>query len=351
MAIFKTRRLFLAGLTLSAIVVAASVQKSRGPSDRSSPGKKPKARQPQNDRPQIANAAVPAEGLRVRSGQVVANASFSGNSYAAIRVNQPTDNLLVEKCTGSDLFRFLDDTSSNNAVPASLTNFILRQITASDLRRGMTRIRYASHAGLIEDIVATASINPDEYCVGFALDDSAYDIVYRRTRAEGFAVRSQPAGEYWNGDGFADERGNRAIKYLSCVAVGNSDGGFDLKSTDVLVAGCTARGNKRNYRLWGTGRLEGCRSEDPRTSGGTGRPAHFSFHGGSAKFVIDQPIVRADASNTAPVFLFNNDQPAVVEIRNADIIAPGAPLIVNENVAPIITFVPPLGQQRIQTKS
>jgi hypothetical protein len=119
-------------------------------------------------------------------------------------------------------------------------------------------------------------------------------------------------------------------------------------SSDVIMTGCLSSGNKRNYRLWGTGRLTDCRSENPQQRGGTGRPAHFSFNGGSAKYVIDSPVVRANFGNTAPIFLFNNDAPAIVEIRNADIQAVSARLIVSEKVQPIITFVPPLPEQNIR---
>lgn len=325
---YATRRLFLAGLVLLPISAPAYSQRAV-------------SRKFQGD--------GKGEGLRARSGLIVRNSSFVNLGNGAVRVNRATDGLVIESCQGSDLYRFLENTASDRSVPASLTRFTLRKTSASGLQRGMTRIRYASHGGLIEDVIARASSNPADYCVGFALDDSAHDIIYRRAEAHGFAVRNLPRDKYWNGDGFSDERGNRAIRYLACIATGSSDGGFDLKSAAVLLAGCTARGNKRNYRLWGSGRLTNCRSENPRQRGGTGKPAHFSFHGGSARYVIDRPVVRADPRNSAPVFLFNNDKPAIVEIRNADIEAVGAPLIVSEQVKPVVKFIPPMDRQRIRT--
>jgi hypothetical protein len=82
--------------------------------------------------------------------------------------------------------------------------------------------------------VAEACDHPVNYCVGFALDDTAHDIIYRRASAHGFAVSNLPRDSYWNGDGFSDERGNHDIQYLACTATGSSDGGFDVKSTDVI---------------------------------------------------------------------------------------------------------------------
>jgi hypothetical protein len=289
-----------------------------------------------------------AEALRAASGLTVKNSMFTNYSSAAVRVNQAANLVMIDQCRGSNLYRFLENTASDSSVLASLTNFVLRQTTATGLERGMTRIRYGSYGGLIEDVVAVASDSPADYCVGFALDDTAHDIIYRRASASGFAVSNLPGNSYWNGDGFSDERGNYDIQYLGCTATGSTDGGFDLKSTDVIMAGCLASGNKRNYRLWGNGLLTSCRSENPQQRGGTGRPAHFSFSGGTAKYIIDRPIVRASPGNTAPVFLFNNDAPALVEIRNADIQAADAPLIVNEKVMPVVKFVPPLAEQNIR---
>ena len=289
------------------------------------------------------------EGLRAQPGLIIKNSRFVNLGNGAIRVNVATDGLIVEQVEGRDLYRFLENTASDRSKPASLTNFRLRQITGDDIRRAMTRIRYGSRDGVIEDVIARAGVETERYCTGFVLDDEAQSILYRRCEAHGFAERDRPNGDYWNGDGFSDERGNKTIQYLSCTATGSTDGGFDLKSTDVLLSDCTAKDNKRNFRLWGNGKAENCRSEDPRSRGGSGRPAHFSFHGGSATYVIDRPVVRAAADNDAPVFLFDNDAPANVEIRNADIDAPGAPLVLAENSMPNIKWVPAREDQLIRT--
>lgn len=289
------------------------------------------------------------EGLRAQSGLVIRNSRFLNLGNGAIRVNVATDGLVVEQVEGSDLYRFLENTASDRSTPASLTNFTLRRITGEDIRRAMTRIRYGSQNGTIEDVIARAGAETERYCTGFVLDDEAQSIVYRRCEAHGFAERGRSSSEYWNGDGFSDERGNKDIQYVDCIATGSTDGGFDLKSSDVRLSGCVAKDNKRNFRFWGSGQIENCRSEGPRSRGGSGRASHFSFHGDSAKYVIDRPVVRAAAGNDAPVFLFDNDTPANVEIRNADIDAPDAPLTLIENSAPNITWIPSREQQKIRT--
>src|SRR3546814_6394965 len=79
--------------------------------------------------------------------------------------------------------------------------------------------------------------------------------------AHHFQESGTAASKYWNGDGFSDERGNHGIRYLTCTATECTDGGFDLKSTDVYMENCVSRANKRNYRLWGSGRSEEHTSE------------------------------------------------------------------------------------------
>src|SRR3546814_10239084 len=142
----------------------------------------------------------------------------------------------------------------------------------------MTRIRYGSHDVTIEDVKAYGSTQCDAYCVGYTLDNEAHNITYNRVEAHHFQESGTAASKYWNGDGFSDERGNHGIRYLTCTATECTDGGFDLKSTDVYMENCVSRANKRNYRLWGSGELHGCRSEDPRHYGGSGGAARSEEH-------------------------------------------------------------------------
>src|SRR3546814_2270720 len=59
------------------------------------------------------------------------------------------------------------------------------------------------------------------------------------------------AGAYFNGDGFASERGVYDVRFIDTVARGNTDGGYDLKSSGTVVVRALSEENGRNYRLWG----------------------------------------------------------------------------------------------------
>lgn len=296
-----------------------------------------------------ATGGAGGEGLRVRSNTLIRRCQFLHLGNGGVRVNVPAVNLTVEECNAFNLYRFFEDTASVPANPAVLSNFVLRRITAYELDHGFSRIRYYSSIGLIEDVAAYGSRQCDAYCVGFQLSGEAHHVTYRRAEAHGFREAGTAPGAYWNGDGFSDERGNWAIRYLSCLATNCTDGGFDLKSAGMYLEGCIARGNKRNFRLWSSGTLQGCRSEEPVSRGGIGRPAHFSFHGAvGERFVLINPQVRASPGNDAPVFLIETSVPLTLEIADADIYAPSAPLFVVDGPEPTIIWRSSRARQRIR---
>jgi len=293
------------------------------------------------------------EGLRAASGMRVQNCRFFDLGNGAIRIADPVRGLIVEGCEASNMYRFLEDATEEGQAEASLRDFVIRRINATRLERGFLHLRYQSSRGLIEDVTALCKDSGGaRYCVGFALDDTAHDITYRRCVAQGFREVTREASSYWNGDGFSDERGNSQIRYVDCRASDCTDGGFDLKSTDVVMINCIARGNKRNFRLWSSGLLQGCESHEPVWRGGSGGKSHFSFHGDVGTYMLRQPKVTAPAGNTAPVLYFSTNQPAEVVIIDAQIDAPSAPLIqVEGGPQPVVRFIPDRGRQRIRTAS
>src|SRR3546814_16487348 len=109
----------------------------------------------------------------------------------------------------------------------------------------MTRIRYGSHDGTIEDVKAYGSTQCDAYCVGYQLDNEAHNITYNRVEAHHFQASGTAASKYWNGDGFSDERGNHGISYLTCTDNGITERSFALKSTAAIQEKCVTSTNKK----------------------------------------------------------------------------------------------------------
>jgi hypothetical protein len=77
-----------------------------------------------------------------------------------------------------------------------------------------------------------------------------------------------------NGDGFATERGVYDVRLENTLATGNTDAGYDLKSSRTTLVNARAEDNKRNFRFWGPDTtVQGCTGLAPRTRGGSGSQA------------------------------------------------------------------------------
>lgn len=283
---------------------------------------------------------------------LIRNCTFRDLGDGAVLFQEPARNIVIEDCTIHNCYRFIKDWAlTHPEPPAPLTNFTIRRVQADALIRNFMRILYGSGGGLIEDVVVRGNGHCNRNAVGFALDDQASDILYRRAEAHDFIEAKSEDDKYWQGDGFTDERGNRKIRYYNCAATNNSDSGFDTKSAGAYLENCLSKGNKRNFRLWNSGFLKYCRSEDPIKRGGEGNTAHFSFFGDTGPtYVLDRPVVRAAAGNAAPVFYFETTKPASIAIYDADIQAPDATLIVVNGPQPSIHWYPPPPQQKIVVK-
>ena len=55
---------------------------------------------------------------------------------------------------------------------------------------------------------------------------------------------------YWNGDGFVAEGAPSDLTWKGCLAYGNSDGGWDIKTLRPKLVDCVSIANKRNFRVW-----------------------------------------------------------------------------------------------------
>ena len=79
------------------------------------------------------------------------------------------------------------------------------------------------------------------------------------------------SSRYWNGDGFCAERGSKNLKFVRCVSMHNTDGGWDLKTESPEFIDCISIDNKDNFRLWdGTPTLTNCVSAYAFKRGGSG---------------------------------------------------------------------------------
>ncbi len=239
--------------------------------------------------------------------------SFRDVGNGCIHIGAPIAGLVVEDCAFANIYRFVENTANDRERDASLTDFAIRRCRGARVERGFLRIRYASSDGVIEDCSAQGRANRGGAIpAGCALDDHANNITYRGCVMENF---QQWRGlEYWNGDGFSDEGDNTNIRYENCQARGSTDGGFDCKSDNVVLANCVSEGNKRNFRLWGDRpTLANCTSRNPIMRGNPlqqGDVCHIWIGGEGARIAISDLIV--EDRNATPIFEFDEDSATAV---------------------------------------
>lgn len=235
-----------------------------------------------------------------------------------IRILEPVRGLRVRDLVLQDGYRLLDVFTRR----AGLSDATVERVRATGVIRGLARIRADSRNVVFRDIDVTfrsEPAQPGELPVGIGIEDQAQDIVVERAVVRGARMVRIPE-RYTNGDGYSSERGNQRITFRRAEAYDNSDGGFDLKSTDTRLEDVVAGGNGRNYRFWRTGTASTLTSRDPRN-------AHI-WLGKGARWRVDRLVVRSDTK--APVIRISPG--AVLEIGSHDVEVPaGTRLVVADN--------------------
>ena len=127
-----------------------------------------------------------------------------------------------------------------------------------------------------------------------------------------------PDKSYWNADGFCTESATEDIVFTRCVARGNTDGGWDIKSARPSFIECRGIGNKRNFRVWthaGESVLfRNCLSEGSVDFGRRGHHTGYWMLGGG-DVVFERCLSKGDAH---PVSVESHDPEAVTRIHAAD---------------------------------
>lgn len=248
-------------------------------------------------------------------------------------IDTPVRRVDITNVRVTDAYRVIENSARDDGDgDASCTGLSVSNIRATGLRRGLARLRYASRDIRFRDIHAEGVVQTGstDLPVGIALDGEASDVAFERCVMRGFRWQRKER-QYWNGDGFSTERGNREIRFSHCAAWENSDAGFDLKSTETVLDDCIAGRNARNFRLWSDINATRLTSIEPTKMGGIGDTNHFSLL--APKTVGAEPLVIRIAHLVVrsergwPIFDVH-DGNARIYIESHDIQVPkGTPLV------------------------
>lgn len=259
----------------------------------------------------------------------------SGASYRRVRardvgnglfvIREPVRDVRISDVRVASGYRVIENTAAPDLESAGIIGLHVRGARASDLERSFARIRYDSRDGVIEDVSASGRLTTGstDLPVGIGFADTAHDFRIERCSMRGFQWKRRDK-QYWNGDGFSTERGNARFLFRQCAAWDNSDGGFDLKSTETMLDDCTSGRNARNFRLWSSIRATRLVSLDPIKIGGIGDTNHFSImaaKGASEPLVIYIEHLTVKSDRGWPIFDVHNG-PARIIIGSHDIQVP-----------------------------
>lgn len=227
--------------------------------------------------PWVADGEVGATVFRLGAGAdhlKFINLGFADQGNGCWRAAAPIAGLHLENIVASNVHRLLEDFPGGNAVDASITGLVLKDIDVRGYARAVARLAYDSADARFEDVFGDSQAQQYEsFSTGITFDDTAHDVVVRR--AVMLNHRQLDVEGYWNADGFSSERDNHDIRFEDTYSAGNTDGGYDLKSTATVLTRATAVDNKRNYRFWGEITSTDCLGLDPYKRGGSGTQAQL----------------------------------------------------------------------------
>ncbi|UVO49029.1 hypothetical protein M0208_00245 [Sphingomonas sp. SUN019] len=211
------------------------------------------------------------------------------NVGTAFRVSGNITNLTIQQVEVDNASRFFENYASSGT--ATIAGLTIRDVDVTGFSRNAIRLQYDTHDVLIENVRGDmAGRIGDTMPAGIHLDGTVHDVVIRDTTMAN--VRSVGSG-YLNGDGFSTERGVHGVRFENTTAQGNSDGGYDLKSTDTVLDGAVSSENARNYRFWGEVAMTGSVGLNPVWRGGTSEQNQIWLAAGARVSVSDSAFTDA----------------------------------------------------------
>jgi hypothetical protein len=227
--------------------------------------------------------------FRLKSGADHLHFSFLefqniGNGAFLVQANITA--LTLEDIVATNATRFFERDSNKMC---TVTDLNVRRISVEGFSKSAFRLDQNTSNVVMEDVFGDSMRQDfDNFAEGVDLSGNVHDVIFRRCVMRN-SQQTRGPGDFWNGDGFTSELGTHNILFEDCVANGNTDAGFDLKSNNLTLLRCTSYGNAANFKLWGKEQvvMQECVSENPIQHGGSQSPAHLTAPWGANVLVKD----------------------------------------------------------------
>lgn len=191
------------------------------------------------------------------------------NTGVAFRAGADISRITIDDVDAQNVARFFDNWASSGEISATVTRLTIRDVEVTGFSEGAIRLRYDTNGVTIRDVHGDAAGQlGDKWISGVQLEGTVHDVLIDQSSMRG-AQSTGGASSYWNGDGYAAERGVYQLRIEDSVARGNTDAGFDLKSSDTVLVRTLSENNGRNYRFWGAAELIDSIGLNPKARGGS----------------------------------------------------------------------------------
>ena len=98
-----------------------------------------------------------------------------------VRVRADVTDLRLERVSGDNVRRFLEDLASQDGSTATIEGLVVRQLSVTGFSKGVLRLQYDTSHVLLEDVTGDSERQDgDDFAIGVHLDDSAHDVTVRR---------------------------------------------------------------------------------------------------------------------------------------------------------------------------
>jgi hypothetical protein len=216
------------------------------------------------------------EGFRLSDGAnylTFEQISFRNQGNGCFRIAGDIKGIVIRDVDARNVQRFVENHPSGLREAASIDGLSIRRVVVRGYSKGVVRLKSNSQNIEIEDVTGDSERQDrDNFAIGVSLDGTVHNVVLRRVT---MMNNQDTTHEYWNGDGFATERGVYNVRFEDTFASGSTDAGYDLKSSQTDLLRARAEDNKRNFRIWGEATITDCVSRNPHKRGGTGSQNHF----------------------------------------------------------------------------
>ncbi|MGT2514698.1 hypothetical protein ACVOMT_11125 [Sphingomonas panni] len=219
------------------------------------------------------------------------------NVKNAFHVISDVSNITVKDMSANNVERFFDDLAGGKYKTASISGLTIENIDVTNFSKGVVRLQYDTNNVVIRDVHGNSgNLDGANFAIGVHLDGTVHGVLIKDSSMGNI---TDTTSYYWNGDGFATEGGVYDVRFEDTRAYGNTDAGYDLKSSSTVLVNAVAEDNKKNFRLWGDETLINPISKNPNMRGGSGEQLHVQVMNSGAAKIIGGTFT--DASNATTV--------------------------------------------------